>query len=210
MSLTDATHGATPEARPHGLVAKLLHWGTAGLLLFAFIDNGDVTGALRDPAAMRFEAWVGLAVLATFALRWVWMRWMNGGASRLPASAPAWERWASRVAHNSLYLCVGLIVLTGLSIPLAQAVGGRGLVGAAADLHEFVAGLTLWVIAAHVAAALWHKLVRRDGMWEAIGTPWWSRPRLPDAWAGRAQGLAERLAPLPRRLARRWRRGTVA
>lgn len=210
MSPTDATHGATPEARPHGRVAKLLHWGTAALLLFAFIDNGDVTGALRDPAAMRFEAWVGLAVLVAFALRWTWMRWMNGGASRLPADAPAWERWASRVAHHSLYLCVGLIVLTGLSIPLAQALGERSLVGAAADLHEFVAGLTLWVIAAHVLAALWHKLVRRDGVWESIGTPWWDRLRLPDAWVGLVQGLARQLAPLPSRLARRWRRGATA
>ena len=198
------------QARPHGRVGKLLHWGTAALLLFAFLDNGDVTGALRDPAAMRFEAWVGLTVALAFALRWAWMRWMNGGTSRLPADAPAWERWASRVAHNSLYFCVGLIVLTGLSIPLAQAVGGRGLVGAAGDVHEFVAGLTLWVIAAHVLAALWHKLVRRDGVWESIGTPWWSRLRLPDAWAARGQGLAQQLAPLLGKLARRWRPGAAA
>ena len=202
MSSTDATTHAT-RARPHGWVAKALHWGTAGLLLFAFIDNGDVTNALRDPAAMRFEAWVGLAVAAAFALRWAWMRWMNGGASRLPASAPAWERWASRVAHNSIYLCVGLIVLTGLSIPLAQAVGGRGLVDAAGGLHEFVAGLTLWVIAAHVAAALWHKLVRRDGVWESIGTPWWNRLSLKESWAARAHDVAERLMLLPLRIARR-------
>ena len=50
---------AREPARPHGRVAKFLHWATAGLLLFAYIDNGDVSNALNDPAAMRMEAYLG-------------------------------------------------------------------------------------------------------------------------------------------------------
>ena len=168
------------------------------LLLFAFIDNGDVTNALRDPAAMAFEARVGIMVLVAFALRYAWMHLFNGGASRLPATAPRWELWASRLAHHSLYLCVAAIVATGLLIPFAQS-HAPGLLGAASGLHEFVAGLTLWIIGAHIAAALWHKLVRRDGVWESIGTPWWSRLRLPLSWLAWINPRAARLPELPRR-----------
>jgi cytochrome b561 len=182
--LTKAVTNDASRPGPHGLVAKILHWGTAGLLLFAYIDNGDVTNALRDPAAMRFEALVGLGVLVTFAARFVWMQRWNGGATRLPADAPWWEQRLSRLAHHSLYLCVAAIVASGLLIWGAQSFGGGGLVRAAAELHEFVAGATLFVIGGHVAAALWHKLVRRDGVWESIGTPG-ELPRF--GWFRRAQ-----------------------
>ena len=195
MTQTDPAIDTLDRARPHGWAAKLLHWSTAALLLFAFIDNGDVTNALRDPAAMAFEARVGIVVLAAFALRYAWMHLFNKGASRLPATAPQWERLASRLAHHSLYLCVAAIVATGLLIPVAQS-HAPNLIRAASDLHEFFAGLTLLVIGAHVAAALWHKLVRRDGVWESIGTPWWSRLRLPGSWLDR---LAARLPAIPRR-----------
>lgn len=162
--------------KPHGIIAKLLHWGTAGLLLYAFIQNGDATNALRDPAAIWMEAWLGLGVVAAFTLRFVWMEWFNGGASRLPKTAPGWEQKLSRLAHYSLYLCVAAIVATGLLIAAALAWATPFRVDAARDVHEFVAKGTLFLIGADAAVALWHKLVRRDGVWESIGTPWW-QPR---------------------------------
>ena len=175
--MADMVNSDAARSRPHGIVAKTLHWGTMGLLLFAYIDNGDVTNALRNPASMRMEAYLGLVVAAVFALRFVWMQRFNQGASRLPATAPVWEHWASRLAHYSLYLCVLAIVATGLLIPAAQRWGGSGLLRGAVDLHEFVTSATLVMIGAHIVAALWHKLVRRDGVWESIGTPWW-QPKL--------------------------------
>jgi cytochrome b561 len=161
------------QAKPHGVVAKILHWATAGLLLFAYVANGDVTNALRDPAAMRMEAMLGLGIVAVFGLRLLWMARFNGGATRLPGSAPKWEHRASRLAHHAMYLCVAAIVATGLLIPAALAWATPFWVDVARDVHEFMTNLTLFVIGAHVAAALWHKLVRRDGIWESIGTPWW-------------------------------------
>ena len=103
MHDTDGTEGKDHQAQPHGRIAKVLHWATAALLLFAFIDNGDVTNAMNNPAAMRMEAYLGLGIVAVFALRLVWMRRFNAGASRLPASAPPWERraWRHRPVHQS-------------------------------------------------------------------------------------------------------------
>lgn len=185
MSTLGSADDATTGRSSHGLVAKVMHWATAGLLLFAYIDNGDVTNALRDPAAMRMEAWLGIGIVAVFAARFVWMQRWNGGASRLPASAPVWEHRISRLAHYSMYLCVVAIVASGLLIMAAQNWGNRFMVDATGGLHEFITGATLFVIGGHVAAALWHKLVRRDGVWEAMGTPWWA-PR-PD-WFRRLRG----------------------
>ena len=51
--MTDPHQNPTDRAGSHGGVAKFLHWSTTALLLFAYIDNGDFTNALRDPAAMR-------------------------------------------------------------------------------------------------------------------------------------------------------------
>ena len=172
--------GAKLMAKPHGAVAKALHWGTAGMLLYAYIRNGDVTGALDSPSAMNREIMFGLAAGALFAARFFWMRYLNGGRSRLPSDAPRWEHLASKLAHHSLYIAVAAILATGLSIPLAQAYGGGGAVRAVVDVHEFVTGAAGALIFAHIAAALWHKLVRRDGIWESIGTPWW-RGRKPAA-----------------------------
>lgn len=48
--VTNTSNGnPVAKALPHGAVAKILHWSTAPLLLFADIDNGDFTNALRDP-----------------------------------------------------------------------------------------------------------------------------------------------------------------
>lgn len=171
LNLSIEDDAALPK--PHGKIAKLLHWSTTGLLLFAYIENGDVTNAMRNAAAMRMEAWLGLGIVATFALRFLWMRRFNGGASRLPATAPAWEHRLSGLAHDTIYLCVVAIVATGLLIPAALAWATPFWVDLARDVHEFFTNLTLFVIAAHVVAALWHKIVRRDGVWESIGSPWW-------------------------------------
>jgi cytochrome b561 len=182
--LINPTLDAAIPSRPHGKVAKILHWSTTALLLFAYIDNGDFTNALSDPSAMRMEAYLGLGVLAAFALRLVWMHRFNQGASRLPASAPVWEHKVSRLAHFSIYLCVLAIVTSGLMIMAAQNIAGGQWVGVARDTHEVFTNLTLFVIGAHIAAALWHKVLRRDGVWEAMGTPWW-QPK--NGWLGRAK-----------------------
>ena len=127
---------------------------------------------------------MGLGIAAIFAVRFIWMHRLNGGPSRLPKAAPAWEHRASRLAHFSLYLCVLAIVATGLLIMAAQNWRGGQWDDAASDVHEFVANLTLFVIGAHIAAALWHKLMRRDGVWESMGTPWW-QPKA--GWLRRAE-----------------------
>ena len=169
---------STQHVANHGRIARRLHWLTPLLLVYAFFRNGNVTGALTNPAAMTREIWFGVAVLAAFALRFVWMHRFNGGASRLSADAPRWERKASKFGHGAIYAFVAAIVLTGFFIPLAQSTGNAGLVDAAGGFHEFVTNLGVGLLGIHVAAALWHKLLRNDGIWESIGMPGFIPSRL--------------------------------
>ena len=162
---------STQQTAKHGIVARIFHWLTPLLLAYGFFRNGNVTGALTDPAAMTREIWFGVAVLAVFALRFIWMHGFNGGASRLPADAPKWERRGSKFGHLALYGFVAAIVLTGFSIPLAQTTGNAAMVDAASGFHEGITNVGVAFLGLHIAAALWHKLARNDGIWESIGTP---------------------------------------
>ena len=47
------------------------------------------------------------------------------------------------------------------------------LVGEAVDVHVLATTSTLIVLGAYVATALWHKVLRRGGVWENWGPPWW-------------------------------------
>ena len=146
--------GAKLMAKPHGAVAKALHWGTAGMLLYAYIRNGDVTGALDSPSAMNREIMFGLAAGALFAGRFFWMRDLNGGPSRLPSDAPRWEHLASKLilaaapgfavaAIGITLLTMGLNFLYGIGNQLVQERAPdalRGRVSAVAGL-SFVAVL---------------------------------------------------------------------
>ena len=175
---TDQMPNDTPKASalPHGRVAKLLHWSSALLLLYAYIRNGDVTNALHDSRQMKVEIWFGLFTAALFGARYVWMQRFNHGASRLAPDAPKWQRRLSKLAHYSIYAGVGAIVITGLLIPAALEFGRPFIVDATVAVHVFISFTVAALIATHIFAALYHKLLRRDGIWESIGTPWFRRP----------------------------------
>ncbi len=156
-------------ANIHGRTARMLHWSTAGILLYGYIRNAEVTNALNDPEAMTREVWFAIALGVLFAARFVWMEFFNGGASRLPEHAPRWEHVLSRFAHYAIYVGVAAIILTGLGIAFF-ATGASLMLTIMTGLHEFATGATALLIFAHIAGALWHKIIRRDGVWESMGS----------------------------------------
>ncbi len=158
----------TNKANAHGLSARMLHWSTAGILLYGYIRNAEVTNALNDPEAMTREVWFAIALGVLFAARFVWMEFFNGGASRLPAHAPRWEHVLSRFAHYGIYVGVAAIILTGLGIAYFAS-GAPTSLAIMLGLHEFATAVTALLIFTHIAGALWHKFVRRDGVWESMG-----------------------------------------
>ena len=160
---------SVPKAEHHGSIAKWLHWATAGLLTYGYLTGVDNLAQLADPALFHREIGFAICLGLAFLGRFVWMRWVNG-PTRLSATAPRWERVASSLAHNGIYIGVALIVFSGLAIAFGVATPGlSGLfVVFMTGLHEFSLAATAILLLAHVVGAVWHKLVRRDGIWESM------------------------------------------
>lgn len=156
-----------------------MHWVAAALLLFAVVTNGDVTGALFSPAAMRFETMIGLIRAAFYGGLWLWVRGPGGG-TRLPERAPRWEKRLAGLVHSGIYLWIAAIHLTGFAMadlaptdlvvnaPAARIISMSSRFFMARDVHEFSAGLLGWLFGAHLTGAIWHLIMRQDGVTQAI------------------------------------------
>lgn len=163
--------GAASDAS-HGPITKILHWGSAVLLGYGYLKDLDDVQQLADAALLRSEIAFAAGVGVLFALRFAWTHAV-AGATRLPPQAPRWEHRASRLVHLGLYAAVFGIVLTGLGIGLGYSIpllGGLFLT-AMLGLHEVALGLFPILLVLHVGGALWHRLIRRDGVLASMTSP---------------------------------------
>lgn len=168
--------------------ARLLHWLVA-LLILLMIPAGLVMvrdgldRALGD-ALFLLHKNVGTALIAIVALRLAWR--LGRGAPPLPGAMPRWQRRAAHLSHLALYALMVVMPLSGyvrvraggFPIEALDAMGlpplvprSEALAGAASALHAAAAWALMAVIALHVAAALHHALIRRDGVWRRIWPP---------------------------------------
>ena len=163
----------------YGLVTRLLHWGMAAILLWQF--TGMILRMLlgRTPL-MAFwvgtHQSVGTLLLALVAVR---IAWAIANRARRPAhgrSAIGRAAWAGLVALYGLMLVVPtLAVLRAIGGGRGYAVFGWQLVprgGARIEwmaapaelLHGRLAWLLLALVLGHVAMALVHHFLLRDGL----------------------------------------------
>ncbi|MDQ0511320.1 cytochrome b [Ancylobacter amanitiformis] len=142
-------------------IARLLHWAVAGLVLvqfatgwsWGFFDRGT------EPRfyLFRFHLYSGYGVLALAVLRIAW---------RLTHRAPALPEGLSRVTQIVAHATHGLLYLAILVQPLlgALTVTALGKQLGTGPVHVVLAYLIAGLVALHVAAALWHHFIRRDGL----------------------------------------------
>lgn len=190
---------------PHPLPLVWVHWATAGCIVLAFgavllreAIDADAPRALL--LALHRQA--GLGALMLTLLRVV----LRALQRRTATAAPDGARWARRAAtlvHLALYGVLIAVPLLGWL--LSGSRGQHPSVGGAlplptlaptdpdaADLYEDRHALLAWTLGAlatlHIAAALWHHWVLRDGLLHAMAparrrtrsrTP--SRPQEPSA-----------------------------
>lgn len=178
MTLTNST-------RHYGAVARSLHWLTALLILASiglglYADNLPTEGA--EALAAKVEAFslhktLGIAAFAAAVLRILW-------ALTQPRPAPIHperraETFAADLVHWALYAAMILMPLSGW-VHHAAVEGfapilwpfGQGLpfvpksetvAEAAGSLHWLMSKLLIGSVALHVAGALKHALIDRDG-----------------------------------------------
>jgi cytochrome b561 len=167
------------HAVQHTWSTRWVHWTAAALLAFGAIANGDVTDALFSPAAMRTEVIAGIGITALYAYLWFWVRGPGGG-SRLPADAPGWERRLAKIVHLTIYGSIAAVLLTGFGMAwlaptdLVVDVEAHRILGMTRtfsfirESHEFASGVLGWAFGLHLCGALWHRVVRRDGVTQSI------------------------------------------
>ena len=168
--------------------AKILHW-LIGIALLAQITLGLWMITIpKTPIGVR-AGWfnvhksIGLTIGALMLLRLGWR--LRHGAPPLPASLPGWQRTAARASHFLLYACLILqplwgylgssftkypIKYFGLTLP-HWGWDSPSLKDLFSVLHLATACLLMAVLVVHIAAALKHLLVDRDGVFQRMW-PW--------------------------------------
>lgn len=156
-----------------------LHWLIAlmivGLLCVGFLVLGDMPNI--DPnklAILKLHMAGGMFVLALMILRVV-IRWRSARPAPATTGSPWLDRLAS-IAHFSLYAIVFLMVASGFAtgylIRNAFAPNGEPLPDfdllPTFQAHSILATLLVVLIAAHVAAALYHQFALKDGLFRRM------------------------------------------
>ena len=167
----------------HPLLA-ILHWLLAWFiiasLLFGFFVLARIPNA--DPRKLDMLEWhmgLGMAIFAAMVLR-LGVRWRTAKPAPAGIGTPASARAAGR-AHLAFYVLVFAMVATGYSTGLIARLDEIVFARSGAPLparfdayptfiaHGWIAALLAILITLHVLGALWHALVRRDGVMRRMG-----------------------------------------
>jgi cytochrome b561 len=161
-------------------VLVALHWLVAlmiiGLLCLGFFVLANMPNS--DPKKLDILVWHmsgGMVVLVLMILRLIIRIWSARPAAAATGSA-VFDRLA-RIAHGSLYVIVFLMIATGWTTgwlissvfqpngpPLPDTFG----VFPTFRAHAVLAVLLVLLIAGHVAAALYHQFVLKDGLFRRM------------------------------------------
>jgi cytochrome b561 len=177
-----------PPSEPAGRYTRTaiaLHWLIALCVIGQFAWGWWMQQIPKQPVGPRVDAFnlhksIGLAILALMTIRILWR--IGHRPPPLPAM-PAWQAWTARGTHFLLYC---LLVIHPLSGYLGSEFSGYpvrffgvtlpGWTGknvALKDLLSVAHLATSWLIAGavtlHVAGALKHALIDRDGLLARMG-----------------------------------------
>jgi len=169
-------------AKPFPLLSRVLHWVMAACILAMLFIGVAMVSSLSDyHRLVVIHKPLGIIVLALTAIRLI--NRLSHPPPQLPAGMPA---ILQRAAHATHYLLYGLM--------FAQPLVGWGMLSAAGypialwhrthlppilphsdalfavlhPLHAILAYVFFATIVAHLAAALLHALIFRDGVFESM------------------------------------------
>jgi len=170
---------ATTAAPRYDGVAIAAHW----LLALAIVSNLALGFYMHDlelsPQRLKlfnYHKWAGITILALSALRLAW-RLTHAPPADLPM--PAWQRAAAHAVHRAFYVLFFAVPLAGWAyssaagfpvvwfgvLPLPDWVPvDRTWADALKAVHKAAATALALLVLLHVAAALKHHLIDRDGL----------------------------------------------
>ena len=161
--------------------AIVFHWLIALLIIGTFslgLVMSDMPGI--TPAKLKYYSWhkwSGVTILGLAALRLLWR--LTHKAPAYPASMPDWQKGGARGLHGLLYVLMFAVPLSGYFYSLSAGVPvvyfglfplpvlidpNPALKPVLKALHYWLNMGLLACVALHVAAALKHQFVDRDGV----------------------------------------------
>ena len=179
-----------PAIPRYGAVAIVLHWLVAAALFVTFplgLYMADLPLSPRKLTLVSYHKWIGVTILALMSLRLAWR--LTHRPPPLPLAMPAWQRRAATLAHWMLYGLLLAIPLSGwlyssaVGVPtvylglwqLPDLVGkDKALAEALKLAHKSLNFTLLALVVVHVAAAIKHHFVDRDGLLARM-RPWPAR-----------------------------------
>ena len=181
----------TAEPGRYGTVAIALHWLLALLVIGQLALGWWMLNLPKTPPGLR-AGWfnvhksIGLTIALLILVRLAWR--LRHPAPPLPASMPRWQARAALASHFLLYTCLVVQPLAGylgssftkypikyFGVTLPHWGWDSPVLKDLFSMIHFGSAIVFMVlISAHVAAALKHLLVDRDGvfqrMWPSLGT----------------------------------------
>lgn len=167
-------------------LSRALHWITALAVLVAFVLGPEHFGrAMRqgmDPAThwdIVLHESLGLLVFGLTAVRLLWLLLRPAPPQ---FAMPAWMQRLARLVQGVLWLLLlvlplsallalgseghPLTLLGGVRIDQLPWIAALPIAGWAdwGELHGLLGDLLLWLAGAHAAAAIFHHVVRKDGV----------------------------------------------
>lgn len=166
----------------YNLAARVLHWTMAAMIVaMLFVGVGMVASVSQRPWLIDLHRPLGIAVLVLAVLRLA--NRLRRSPPALPADLPRWQVLAAHASHGLLYALMLAMPLIGWamvsaggypvemfgSVRLPAIVSPDATVYAyLRDAHGWLARLLFLTVLMHVAAALFHAWVRRDGVFSRM------------------------------------------
>jgi cytochrome b561 len=173
-----------PVTETYSVPARVLHWVAAVAIVVAFFIGLTMLRIASGPTQNSLFFWhesLGTTVLALTALRLAWRA--ISPAPPLPATVPGWIRVAAHWSHWLLYALMVLQPIIGWlgSSAFGATVNVFGLFDLPVLLHEDkglaallflvhkIGAFTLaGLVTLHVGGALFHLVIRRDGVFRRM------------------------------------------
>ena len=179
---TSKTRLQMPPKRYH-LALVILHWLLALLLLVSLGMGTFVLTSVPNSSPEKIAALQGHMVAGGLILVLTLIRWVIRIKSQHPAPASTGYAALDRIApwmHWALYGLVLLMAASGIAMSVLAGLpgivfGGVGSLPVNFDalpprmVHGLVAKALFLAIVLHIAAALYHQLIKRDGLLSRMG-----------------------------------------
>lgn len=175
-------HGASAPPGHFNLTARLLHWLMAPMILaMLLLGAGMVTSLTHRPWMIDLHRPLGIAILLLAIIRLA--NRIRHSPPPLPSDLPRWQVLGAHASHWLLYALmlaqplIGWATMSAAGYPVTMVEGFQLPAIAPVspvwyamlrDAHSLLAWLLFATVLVHLAAALMHAWVRRDGVFSSM------------------------------------------